>query len=195
MTYYDWPNIVSKLSNDDLARIIRDERSEPELKVAAALTELQNRGIDTGNYYKLMESIKDNEPKPDENSPVLYSEKVIYSFSILFSVIFGAVLFSINLKEVDKKKGILPVILFSILYTALSIYILNLANLGNAGTLVFGALGAVIINNLFWNKYIGKGILYKKKRYIKPLIIALIIFIPIIVLMVWSMTVTGQSQM
>jgi hypothetical protein len=194
MTYYDWPNIVSKLSNDDLARIITNESSEPELKVAATLTELKNRGIDGGNYHRLLESIKDKEPKLDENSPVLYSEKVIYTFSILFTVIFGAALFAANLKEVNKKKGILLVISFSILYTALSVLILNKVNIGTSGAVIFGAIGAIIINNLFWNKYIGKGIRYRKKRYKKPLIIALIIFIPLITFIVWAMIVTNQYQ-
>jgi len=194
MTYYDWPNIVSKLSNDDLVRIIRDERSYPELKVAAALTELKNRGIDTENYHNLMESMKDKDPEPDENSPILYSDKVIYTFSILFSVIFGGILFAINLKEVNNKKGILPVVSFSILYTALSIYLLNKINLGTLGSFIFGAFGAIIINNLFWNKYIGKGVAYRKKSYRKPLIIALIIFIPLTAFIVWATIITGQYQ-
>jgi len=193
MSSYDWPNIVSKLSNDDLAGIITNESSEPELKVAAALTELKNRGIYGSNFHKLLESVKDKEL--DENLPVLYSEKVIYSFSILFTVIFGAVLFAVNLKEVNKRKGILPVISFSILYTVLATYILNKIDLGTAGSLIFGAIGAVIINNLFWSKYIGKDLSYRRKKYAKPLIVALIIFTPIAAFLIWATIVTGQSQM
>lgn len=193
MTNYDWSDIVSNLSNEDLARIITKESSEPELKVAAALKELKNRGIEGGNYHKLLENMTEKEP--DESLPLLYSEKVIYSFSILFSVIFGAVLFSINLKEVNKKKGIFPAISFSILYTALSVYILNKINSGTAGSLILGAIGAMIINNLFWNKYIGKDLLYRKKKYIRPLIIALIIFTPLVALIIWATIVTGQPQM
>jgi len=193
MSYYDWTEIVKKNTNTELAQIIRNQNSETEEKVAAALIELQSRGIETNDYSQMIESIKNNEPKLDENAPTLYSDRVIYTFSILFSVIFGGILFARNLKEVDNKTGIYPVIIFSVLYTALSIYLLNLINAGTGGTFVLGALGAIIINNLFWNKYIGKGRLYHKKSYRKPLIIALAIFTPIVALVIWATIVTGPQ--
>ena len=48
-----------------------------------------------------------------ENAPHLYDEKSIIGFSILFSVIYAGIIFCINLKETNKKDGILPVLLFS----------------------------------------------------------------------------------
>jgi len=155
------------------------------------LTELQNRGIETNDYSQIIESIKKNEPKLDENSPTLYSQKVIYTFSILFTVIFGGILFAINLKEVDKKNGIVPVIIFAVLYTVLSVYILELINSGLPGTVVLAAVGALVINNIFWNKYIGKNTKYHKKSYTKPLIIALLIFIPLLALTIWVLSING----
>ena len=99
---------------------------------------------------------------------------------------------AINLKAVNNKRGIYPVIIFSVLYTALSIYILNLINVGTPGALAAGAIGALILNNVFWNKYIGKETLYHKKSYKMPLIIALSIFIPLTALIIWGMIYTGQ---
>jgi hypothetical protein len=192
MSYYDWPKIMAGFSNNELAKIIRDSQTEPEDKVSAALNELKNRGIETNNYAQMTESIKNNEPKLDENSPTLYSEKVIYVFSILFSVLFGGILFALNLKAVNNKRGIYPVIIFSVLYTGFSIYILNLIKAGTSGTLIFGIIGSLVINNYFWPKYIGKGILYHKKSYKKPLIIALIIFIPLTALIILNFIITGQ---
>jgi hypothetical protein len=193
MSYYDWTEIAKKNSNNELAQIVRNRNSEPDEKVEAALTELKNRGIETNDYSQMIESIKNNEPKIDENAPTLYSDRVIYTFSILFSVIFGGILFARNLKEVDKKSGIYPVIIFSVLYTALSIYVLNLIKVGTGGTFVLGAIGALIINNLFWDKYIGKGREYHKKSYKKPLIIALVIFTPITILAIWATIVAGPQ--
>jgi hypothetical protein len=190
MNYYNWLQIIPNLSNEELSNIIKNKTSEPEEKVSAALGELRKRGfakddgtIDIRNKVLI---------KPDENSPILYSNRVIYSFSILFSVIFGGVLFAINLKEVNKKGGIVPVIIFSILFTVLSVYILNIVNLGTGGTLVFGALGALIINEVFWKKYIGKDTIYHKKSFIKPLIIALLIFIPLTIFVIWTYHLTGK---
>lgn len=193
MNYYNWPEIVSNNTNLELANIIRDSTYEPEEKVTATLIELKKRVIEATVYSEIIESIKSKEPKLDENLPTLYSDRVIYIFSILFSVIFGGILFARNLKEVDKKNGIYPVIIFSVLYTALSIYILNLINAGTPGTFVLGAIGALVINNVFWNKYIGKEVLYHKKSYKKPLIIALAIFLPITALVVWATILTGPQ--
>ncbi len=192
MTYYDWPKIMSGLSNNELVKIISDSKTEPADKVTAASIECKNRGIDADNFTPIPEQIADIERKPDENSPTLYSKKVIYTFTILFSVIFGGIMFAINLKAVNNKKGIYPVIIFSVLYTALSIYILNLINVGTPGTVALGAIGGSILNNVFWNKYIGKETLFHRKSYKIPLIIALSIFTPLIALIIWAMIYTGQ---
>ena len=184
---------MSNNTNLELASIIRDRTNEPEEKVTATLIELKKRGLEATVYSEILESIQSKEPKLDENLPTLYSDRVIYIFSILFSVFFGGILFARNLKEVDKKNGIYPVIIFSVLYTALSIYILNLINTGTPGTFVLGAIGALVINNVFWNKYIGKDIKYHKKSYKKPLIIALAIFTPILALVIWATIVAGPQ--
>ncbi len=192
MSYYDWQKITAGLSDNELAKIIRDSQTEQKDKVSAALNELKNRGIEPDNYSQILERKEDIQPKPDENSPTLYSKRLIYTFAILFSVIFGGIMLAINLKAVNNKKGIYPVIIFSVLYFALSIYILEQMNAGTSGTLVLGAIGALILNNVFWNKYIGKETLYHKKSYVKPLIIALSIFIPLTALIIWGLIYTGQ---
>ena len=181
---------MTNLSKDELSNIIRNRSSEPDEKVSAAIGELRRRGYVTEEGA--IDINKNVNAVPDENSPTLYSDRVIYTFSILFSVIFGGVLFAINLKAVNKKEGIVPVTIFSILYTAVSIYILNLVNFGATGAAIFGGIGALIINSVFWKKYIGKDVLYHKKSYVKPLIIALIIFTPLIILIIWSYKVTGK---
>lgn len=192
MSYYDWPQIATKLSNDELLNIIKDKRSEPEPKVTAALNELKNRGFETETYSQLIESVKKTTSVIDENAPTLYSDRVIYTFSILFSVIFGGILFAINLKEVNNKKGIPLVIIFTVLYSALSIYLLNVIDLKSSGSFLFGAIGAVIINTVFWNKYIGKEVQYKRKSYKKPLIVALAIFIPLTAFIIWGTIINAQ---
>jgi len=191
MDYYNWTEIMSKKETSELAEVVRNKNSETEEKINAALDELKNRGIETENYSEIIKKSKKPTQEPDENSPILYSDKVISTFSILFSVIFGGILFAINLKEVDKKKGIVPVIVFSIIYTALSIYILNLIKSGTGGTLIAGAIGALILNKLFWKIYIGKGIVYHRKSFVKPLIIALIIFVPLTILVIWANVISG----
>lgn len=191
MSYYNWTEILEKNSDKELIKIIKERTTEPEEKVLAAFAELDKRGTDTTELSK-KQDLNPDESKEVEELPVLYSEKVIYTFSILFSVLFGGILFANNLKTVGNKKGALPVIIFSVLYTGLSIYLLNLINTNSSATLIINMIGALIINNLFWNKYIGKGKLYHKKSYKKPLIIALAIFIPLAALIIWAAIVSTQ---
>ena len=191
MSYYNWTEILEKNSDKELIKIIKERTTEPEEKVLAAFAELYKRGTDTTELSK-KQDLNPDESKEVEELPVLYSEKVIYTFSILFSVLFGGILFANNLKTVGNKKGALPVIIFSVLYTGLTIYLVNLINTNSSATLILNMIGALIINNLFWNKYIGKGKLYHKKSYKKPLIIALAIFIPLAALIIWAAIVSTQ---
>ncbi len=192
MSYYNWPTILEKYSDSELNKIILNQRIEPADKVDAALIELKKRGNETDHFSHLVKNFREDIPKLDNSSPRLYSKEVIYTFSILFSIIFGGFLFVTNLNEINKKNGIFPVLTFSFIYTALSIYLLIIFKLGFFGTLSFGVIGALILNNIFWNKYVGKGIAYHKRSYRKPLIIAIIIFLPLTALIIWSMVLTGQ---
>lgn len=181
--YYNWKEIVAKNDEEELARIVRERNTEPGEKVVAVLNELKNRGIEGKDDAAILREIQER-GLPDPSLPTLYSQQVIYVFSILFSVLFGGVLFAINLKEADKKKGIWPVVIFTLGFTALVIYISTLTKVGGASILL-GILYAYIINNIFWRNYIGKETKYNKKSYRTPLIIALAIFIPLTILALW----------
>ncbi len=185
MTTYDWTAIMLNKTDKELKLILKYKSSEPKIKVLAAVKELEKRGLIKENVILKIE----DQYKPvtiGADAPSLYSDKLIYRFSIFFSVLFGGILFAINLKQVDKEKGIIPVIIFSITYTLLGVYILEILHLNSFGKLVVNAIGGLIINHLFWSIYIGKGLEYKRRSYKKPLLIALIIFIPLFVLTIWS---------
>lgn len=191
MTYYNWPEVAASKTDRELAAIVGQSHAEPLEKVDAAVYELHKRGYQTSSYPRLMESIRQKEPGVDENLPLLYSEKVIYTFSILFSVLFGAVLFCMNLSRLGKQKAIYPVIIFSVVYLILSGLILNALNAGTSVALLFTAVGAVVLNSIFWARYIGKEVKYTKRNYNKPLLIAIAIFIPLTLLVLYARSATG----
>jgi hypothetical protein len=170
--------------------------------VAAAKQELTNRGIELTDEEKAKIDEKKNKRRQvaissvdsnktwnsflvkwkinivdDVNAPQLYSRQVINIFSILFSVLFGGILLAINLKTVNNKKAIFPVLAFSVLYTGLVVFILNLIP-GSTTTLtvVFNLLGAIVLYNFFWGKYIGKEFQYRTKPFWIPLVIGVAIF-------------------
>jgi hypothetical protein len=145
------------------------------------------------NYAPVVDPVVVDATEEDENIPTLYSDKVIYTFSVFFSVIAGGILLARNLKEVDRKDGIPHVIAFSVIYTFLSAYFLNVIKLGLVGTATLAIIGSMVLNSFFWNTYIGKGITYYRKSYRKALIITLIILIPLSLLAVWGAAFSGQQ--
>ena len=50
----------------------------------------------------------------DKNTPELYSRRVIYFFSIFFTVITGGILLSLNLKRINRKNAIWTVLGYSV---------------------------------------------------------------------------------
>lgn len=187
MEQYDWPRIMANKTSQELKQILNTRATEAKVKVEATIVELKKRGL-LNAEDRIDEEAFDKLESIDENAPTLYSDRVIYTFSILFSVIYAAILFAMNLKAVNKRKGILPVILFSVIYAVSTVYIIEYLQVGAWATLLLNGMGALIINTLFWNNYIGKSVKYNKRSFTKPLIIALLIFTPLVALLIWSET-------
>jgi hypothetical protein len=118
----------------------------------------------------------------DPNAPLLYSKGAITAFSLLFSTIFGAVLLSSNIND-TKKKWI--VIGFGIIYTAITITIVNLVP-ERFLILVLNIGGGLGLTTIFWNQYVGKEIKHRAKSIWKPLIISIIITIPFLLALIYG---------
>ncbi|MEI7676032.1 MAG: hypothetical protein WCJ03_04565 [Bacteroidales bacterium] len=193
---------VKLKSIDELKEIVVNFYMYRGSLAAAAKQELANRGVELSDAEKLIIEEKKNKRRQetresvdtnknwdsfsvkwkanivdDVNAPQLYSRQVLNIFSILFSVLFGGILLAINLKTVNNKKGIFPVLGFSVLYTGLMAFIINLIPGSTTPlTVAFNLLGALVLYNFFWGRYIGKEFQYRTKPFWKPLIIAIIIF-------------------
>ena len=201
-------------SNEELKDIVINFQMYRGAMISAAKIELANRGIElSDDENQIIEKTKDKRKQEvmknqetkkswdsfnvkwkqnivtDIAAPQLYSRQVLNVFSILFSVLFGGILLIINLKTVKNKKGILPVLIYSIGYTGLMIYILNLIPGKNSGlTLIFNLIGAIVLYNFFWGKYIGKDFQYRTKPFWIPLIIGGLI----IAFFIWIMIIGNQ---
>lgn len=185
MAYYNWVEIVEKYTNAELIETVKGKRGLHEEKISAATNELKKRGIEPGNNSQILAMSQNEELEHDKIYPQLYSINVIYIFSILFSVLFGSIMLAINLKEVNKRKKIFPVIAFSIIYIALSIYILEKFNFGYGQSTIVNILGSLILNEVFWKYYIGKEIVYRKKDWVKPLLLGIMIIVTMSFIMKW----------
>lgn len=115
----------------------------------------------------------------DENAPLYYSKSVINTFSILLSALFGAILLAINLRKINKKAA-WQVVILGFIYIVIVIFILNKMNLGSTWGIIFNGIGAYILNEYFWNKYIGKDTKYRARKPWMPTIIAILMIAAIL---------------
>lgn len=105
--------------------------------------------------------------------PQFYSKRIILVFSGLFSIIFGAALLLSNLKKLEDKKATYQVLVFVFLYVSGIVYTLSSMKTAPNLTLPLNLLGGLILNEYFWNRYIGKETEYEKKSWVKPSLISL----------------------
>lgn len=123
---------------------------------------------------------------PEDPVPQLHSKRVITVFSGLFSTIFGAVLLMYNMKQTNNPKGRIHVLLFGIIWTVGSILTINYLELPGNLTIIFNLLGAGILNEYFWNRFIGKELKFRKRSWVKPAIISVVITIPFILAVMYG---------
>lgn len=118
--------------------------------------------------------------------PRFYSKNVIWVFSILFSTIFGTVILMSNLKAIDEKRGRLQVLLFGIVFTLGTAITIGMNPESTNFSLPLNILGGVILNEYFWNRYIGKETEFEKKKWHKPAIVSILISLPFILALLFG---------
>ena len=119
--------------------------------------------------------------------PPIYSKKAVWAFSFFFTPIFGGILLSQNLKDIDKKKEANIVLLTSIGLTVAIITMLVVFDVNNKLiTYICNALGASILSKYFFDKYFPDEVDYDKKKIWKPLIIGISICVAFILFAFWA---------
>lgn len=109
----------------------------------------------------------------DINAPLYYSEKTIWAFCMLFSVVFGAALLSWNLRDKGKVKWL--VWGYGIVYTAVVIAIVLALPMLRIFVMWISLFGGWMMTQLFWDSYIGAETKYRQKPVWRPMVIAIIL--------------------
>ena len=122
----------------------------------------------------------------EESLPALYSKTLILVFAVLFSTIFAAVLLIMNLRRLGKKKEGMWILLFAIAYMMATAALIAALNIDAGYSLIANVIGAAILNEYFWNKYIDNDLDFKKKSWMQPMLIALAIVLTLAYLLMWS---------
>ena len=195
--------LMAKKTIEELTEFINNfDRYSPEA-LTAAINELKVRGRDFSDeelksLNERIEKKKEIEEEEslfgssksmrknvvtDPNAPLLYSKVAIMIFSTIFTVIFGAILLSIN---VDNKISKLKILGLGVLFTTLAILIGNLAPHSTIYVYMINGAGGYILTSEFWNRYIGRETKYRTKPIWIPLIISIIITALLIIAMIYG---------
>lgn len=114
------------------------------------------------------------------DAPELYSRKAIYIFTVFCSVLFGGALMFVNLGKMKNTKGQINVVIYSVLYLLVSIFIQIQFERNTIVSLFFNVLGSFMLYNYFWAKYIGAQTQYKPISVTIP-VIAAIVFVMLLI--------------
>ncbi|NVO85995.1 hypothetical protein [Hymenobacter terrestris] len=121
-----------------------------------------------------------------DNSFKIYSKKAILGFSIFFAPIFGGVLLRQNLMDDNRKREANIVLLTSIVFTVLTILIVNnMEKKTSSLTYLLNMGWGVILSEYFFRKYFPKDN-YEYKKIWKALLISIVIVIPFLLAMIYA---------
>jgi hypothetical protein len=117
----------------------------------------------------------------------LFTKATIVVFSIIGSTFFGALLFSDNLKQVEKSKFIASTIIFSIIWTIGINKVIAQINLPVPflSLVVTNFVGGLILVGPIWNYHIGKDVEYEKRSIWGPLLSLIALGAAIIGMFLW----------
>jgi hypothetical protein len=201
----EYTRLAVRLNDDELLEHLQNFEKYQEALVQAVIWELDKRHI----AYQISPSLQESqdifqqqqqseleaalkqqqtadETELSESEQVVFDEKVVplYSksallgFSLFFSPISAGILLAMNLKRL-KKKGIFQVMIFSIIFSVFQGYVSMSVEPGSMITILVNIAGALIMSELLWNQFIGKGYPYIRRSILIPLIIAVAIVAPV----------------
>lgn len=184
-----YPMVVARMTDEEVLEALQHNEKYVDEMLLALLDGAAKRNLPVPGGEELRAAILARAvPEPPagevieeivmEELPVLYSQTAILAFTIFFSPLFGGVLLAMNASRM-KSKTVWQVVVFSVVLSVISGFISWILMPGSfVGILVPVACG-LILSELAWNRFIGKGVPYLHRRILWPLIIALAITLPI----------------
>ena len=116
--------------------------------------------------------------------PLLHSKRAVDWFSILVTPLFGCPMLAMNLKRMNRSKGIMPVLSFGLSFSLFIYLATELVPI--FPVFIWNGIGAVCIHDRLWNRYIGHILAFTKGPIWKPLIIVHLICGVLLLLWMYS---------
>jgi hypothetical protein len=127
------------------------------------------------------------------SKPIIYRKWAIFLFSMLGTTFFGGLLYSANLKAVNKKRYITPTMVFSIFwYGGVNLFLKEI-DFPVIKYLVINSVGGIILIKPFWNYHLPNLIEYKNRKTTGPFI-AVLLPIALVFFLNWINRPIKKSQ-
>ncbi|QDO94137.1 hypothetical protein FNB79_09145 [Formosa sediminum] len=110
--------------------------------------------------------------------PELYSKTFILAISILFSPLFGSILLISNFKRLGLQTAKNQVVYFILTYLVIVVSI-SMLGVNSNFALLTNTIGGFILTEYFWKTHLKHITTYKKRDWVKPVLIMLAITIPL----------------
>ncbi len=184
-----YPLVIARMTDEEVLEALQQREKYVDEMLLALLDAAKLRGLEVADSDALRAEINARFiPEPPANEeveevvmeelPVLYSQTAILAFTIFFSPIFGGILLAMNVKRV-KGRFVTQVVLISIVLALVSGIISWFLVPGSFFGILAPIASGLILSELMWNRFIGKGLPYMHRRVLVPLIIALAITLPL----------------
>ncbi len=109
----------------------------------------------------------------DRAVPVFFSANAIYICAVLFGVLFGSIMFAMNINVTKERRGFWQIIGFGVLFTIMQIIVIGYFPGAGSASIFFNIAGAIIIRNFLWKEYLGAYPVYTKRSVLVPAIIGI----------------------
>ncbi|MEM6736841.1 MAG: hypothetical protein AAF620_12325 [Bacteroidota bacterium] len=184
----------SEKSTIELESMVGNNDYQKDAQLAAAW-ELKHRGKISADYIpRDPEPVKSEKVETqtkeasnvtnDPNAPMLYHSMFILVYGALFSVFFRGILLALNLRTLNKTKLAWGALIASFLYSGVQITVLNLLDQNSTLTVLISMLGVFLMEKIFWGNQMEKNLKFRKRSVWTPLIIAILIYAPLLYLII-----------
>lgn len=185
----DYQGYSTEELNEALSSIDKDKYPENYERLIAELNNRKSKGEDISPKKAddgFEGSLTDKNITNNPQDPHLYSRRAIVLFALIFSTLFGGILMAINFFKVKKLKEMSLTLIFSVLYTLLTIYIVSFFNMKILITVSLNGVGAAILEEYFWKRKLGKEFKYRRDPIWIPLVIAILVNALILISMIYQ---------
>jgi hypothetical protein len=197
MTNEQIATALAAKSNDELYAYIENREKYLPVTVKTAVAELETRNITftpeelqvIHEDMKARVELAQDEPGQsifttgvwkyrlvdDEFAPKLFSQLVVFVFSILFGVLFGSVLMAVNISKTQNRDKAFMIVVYGFLFEIAAGFLLGGSVAGAVLIILAKVLGGFLLTSFYWKSLIGADMLYKARPIWVPLAIGILL--------------------